>query len=113
MSTLTRVVLESPYAASSQGTVEEHTTYAQRAMHDSLMRGEAPLASHLLYTQVLDDQSPAERHLGISAGHAWVRYAEVLVVYVDYGISPGMMKAIELAWDMNIPTEQRTIGRNP
>lgn len=40
-------------------------------MLDALDRGEAPYASHLLYTQMLDDTIPAERELGIKAGFAW------------------------------------------
>ena len=41
------VIFESPYA----GDVEANTEYARRCVRDSLMRGEAPIASHLLYTQ--------------------------------------------------------------
>jgi hypothetical protein len=42
-----RVILESPFA----GDVERNLRYARAALRDSLHRGEAPLASHLLYTQ--------------------------------------------------------------
>ena len=38
---------------------------ARRAMLDCLKRGEAPFASHLLYTQALDDSDAAHRKLGI------------------------------------------------
>jgi hypothetical protein len=38
------VILESPYA----GDVEANVAYARAAVRDSLMRGEAPIASHLL-----------------------------------------------------------------
>jgi hypothetical protein len=64
----TPVILESPYA----GDVEANMRYARAAMRDSLMRGEAPFASHLLYTQegVLLDSVPEERTLGIEAGFA-------------------------------------------
>jgi hypothetical protein len=57
---------------------------------DSLLRGEAPIASHLLYTQpgVLNDQVADERRLGIEAGLAWLRAAKATVVYQDLGISP-------------------------
>ena len=40
-----RVIVESPYA----GDVERNIAYVRAAMRDCLMRGEAPLASHLLY----------------------------------------------------------------
>ncbi len=63
-----RVILESPYA----GDVEKNLAYAREALKHSLSCGESPLASHLLYTQVLDDASPNERLLGIEAGYDWL-----------------------------------------
>jgi hypothetical protein len=82
------VVIESPYA----GGVEENVKYARRAMADSLARGEAPFASHLLYTQVgiLDDLVVEQRALGIKAGFAWAAAAPVRRFYVDRGWSRGM-----------------------
>jgi hypothetical protein len=46
------------------------------------LRGEAPIASHLLYTQpgVLNDGVPAERAHGIEAGLAWLRAADAIGV---------------------------------
>ena len=106
-----RVVLESPYA----GDAERNVEYARRALRDSLERGEAPIASHLLYTQVLDDTIPRERAWGIAAGTVWIQCAEAMVVYTDYGISTGMKLAI-IATSKNIPlpipVEYRTIGKN-
>lgn len=88
-----RVILESPYA----GAVSRNVLYARACLRDSLDRGEAPLASHLLYTQVLDDTLPEERHTGIEAGLAWGDAAEASVVYTDLGISAGMALGIERA----------------
>lgn len=103
-----RVILESPYA----GDVEVNVAYARRCLHDSLSRGEAPIASHLLYTQpgVLDDQVPDERWWGIEAGFAWHAVAEAVVVYRDRGISPGMEKGIANALWVRVPVEYRQIG---
>jgi hypothetical protein len=102
------VILESPYA----GDVQRNTLYARRALKDSLMRGEAPIASHLLYPQVLDDLIPSERQMGIEAGLAWRKVAEATVVYQDYDISPGMEYGIKLAQEQGIPIEYRSIGQN-
>ncbi len=90
-----RVILESPYA----GEVEANVAYARATLRNSLLRGEAPIASHLLYTQpgVLDDDVPEERALGIEAGLAWGHEAEATVVYADRGISRGMRYGIERA----------------
>jgi hypothetical protein len=86
------VILESPYA----GDVERNIEYAKRCLCDSLNRGEAPIASHLLYTQVLSDDVEEERNLGINAGLAWSLVADYHVFYIDYGMSRGMLKAFDL-----------------
>lgn len=99
------VIIESPYA----GDVEANTAYARRCVRDSLSRGEAPIASHLLYTQpgVLDDNVPSERQWGIDAGLAWRAVAQASVVYTDYGISRGMEYGIAAAASAGIPVEYR------
>lgn len=91
--TMKLVVIESPYA----GDVDRNVRYARACLRDSLRRGEAPIASHLLYTQagVLDDLVAADRALGIEAGLAWAAHAELVAVYVNFGISKGMAAALE------------------
>lgn len=88
------VIVESPYA----GDIEANVAYARRCLRDSLARGEAPIASHLLYTQegVLRDDVPEERRQGIEAGLAWRAVADVAVFYVDRGWSRGMLEAASL-----------------
>jgi len=56
-----RVIIESPYA----GDIENNKRYAQMCLKHSLEHGEAPIASHLLYTQVRFDFVAEERRLGI------------------------------------------------
>lgn len=97
-------IIESPYAAkNADGSwdaigVEINVEYARACMRDSLLRGEAPFTSHLLYTQagVLRDQFPEERELGITAGFEFKRVAAVIAVYTDLGISPGMQWSIDI-----------------
>lgn len=93
--TMKLVIVESPYA----GDVEANVTYARACVADSLARGEAPVASHLLYTQpgILDDTIPWERQRGIDAGLAWLRVADLSAVYIDRGTSPGMEHGITMA----------------
>jgi hypothetical protein len=87
------VIIESPYA----GDIDRNIAYARACMRDSLLRGEAPYASHLLYTQpgVLRDEVPADRELGITSGFEFRRIADIIAVYTDLGISPGMQRAID------------------
>jgi hypothetical protein len=100
-----RVVIESPYA----GDVERNTAYARACLKHSLSLGEAPLASHLLYTQVLDDKKPLERSAGIMAGISWALLADATVVYTDLGISRGMKEGIHYAEAAGNPVEYRTL----
>lgn len=95
MTELILVAVESPFA----GDVERNTRYARACLRDCLMRGEAPFASHLLYTQegVLDDDDPYERNLGIQAGVAIEEKLHYTVVYTDLGTSPGMQYGIDRA----------------
>lgn len=81
-------------------------------MSDSLHRGEAPFASHLLYTQhgVLKDEIPEQRKLGIEAGFAWGEVADLVVVYKDLGISGGMRLGIARAEAQGLPIEFRALG---
>ncbi|TQE92565.1 MAG: hypothetical protein FKY71_19795 [Spiribacter salinus] len=102
------VVLESPYA----GEIHRNTKYARACMRDCLLRGEAPFASHLLYTQpgILDDEVEKERAAGILAGLEWGRFADYTVVYTDYDISQGMEMGIARAVDEGRPVFYRQLG---
>jgi hypothetical protein len=102
-----RVILESPY----QGNVDANLSYARRCVRDCVLRGEAPIVSHLLFTQsgILDDLVPEERALGIAAGLAWLVLADAMVLYIDRGMSPGMQEAMREAQRAGVPTELRAI----
>lgn len=107
------VIIESPFA----GNIEENIKYARACMKDCLLRGEAPYASHLLYTQpdILDDSNPEERKLGMEAGFAWASALECdgsmvkRVVYTDLGISGGMADGIQDAHGIGQEVEYRTL----
>lgn len=100
---MTLVCIESPYA----GDVGANVAYARRAMKDALDHGEAPFASHLLYTQVLDDDIPSERDYGMAAGFAFGDRCDLTAVYMDRGISRGMALGMQRAmWarrDIELP----------
>jgi hypothetical protein len=101
------VILESPYA----GDIEANVEYARACVRDALSRGEAPIASHLLYTQpgILRDDVPEERQWGIDAGLAWKAVAHGSVVYTDRGITKGMQYGIAAAERAGLPVEFRSI----
>jgi hypothetical protein len=93
-----RVIIESPF--SDGGDMDKRRlfdAYLKLCIKNSLSRGEAPFASHGFYTRVLDDNNSTERRQGMEAGFAWGQTAEIVAVYEDLGISPGMEESINRA----------------
>ena len=85
------VVIESPLS----GDFERNVRYARLCALDCLINyNEAPYASHLIYTQCLDDEVPEQRKLGMEAGFVWALAASKRVVYQDLGISGGMKMGV-------------------
>lgn len=101
------VIIETPYT----GDMHAQLDYAKACMKDSLLRGEAPIAGHLLYPQpgILDDQSPDEQELWLTSRLAWANAAHLSAVYVDRGISPGMEQGIAAALNAGVPVSFRNI----
>lgn len=105
-----KVVIESPYAATDAYSLEQHKRYLEFAMQDALHKGEAPFASHMLYTGVLDDDNAIERAQGIQAGLIWGSECDYVAVYCDAGISPGMQLGIDHWNQLGKRIERRTIA---
>jgi len=108
-----RVVIISPFASDDEAARKRHILYARRCIRDSLLRGEHPFASHLLYTQtgILNDTITEERQQGIAAGHAWMKAANLVAVYTDYGESGGMLSDIVYADHLKKEVVKRSIGK--
>ena len=102
------VIIESPY----MGNVKSNVAYARRCMSDSLLRGESPFASHLLYTQVLDDAIKKQRLMGMDRAFNWYKHADLMAVYIDKGISNGMKKGIAVAEKFGIEMVYRSLDGN-
>lgn len=102
-----KVIIESPFA----GDQEANERYLNECLRDSLDRGEAPFASHGLYTRpgVLDDSSYRERIKGIKAGFAWRELADLTAFYIDLGISQGMADGVLDVIRKGRPLEFRSI----
>lgn len=94
-----RVVIESPYRGDNPEEQDRNRDYAIACMQHSISLGEAPFASHLLYTQFLNETNPAERMLGIEIGLKWGESSDKVAVYQDLGISEGMRIGINRAFD--------------
>jgi hypothetical protein len=118
-----RVIIESQFAGREYGwpwplsiivrwwDKWQNIRYVRACMRDSLLKGEAPYASHALYTQkdVLDDDVPAEWKQGIEAGFVWGDVADLRAIYVDRGISHGMTLGAERARLIKQRVETRSL----
>jgi hypothetical protein len=100
------VCVESPL----RGDVTHNVQYADACMHDALELGEAPFLGHLLYPRVINDEDAVMRARGIEAHLAWLRRADIVAVYSDFGITDGMRAAIDLAQSVGLDVEFRTLG---
>lgn len=87
-----RIILESPFA----GDVKNNVLYAKQLIHDLSHKGYAPSASHLLYTQMLNDNKEFERNLGINKGLDYAHNKDSLIG-IDRGISTGMKYGVKRA----------------
>jgi len=99
-----RVIVESPFAGAFA-----NVRYSRECLRDCIDRGEFPFASHLLYTQrgILDDKIPDERRRGIAAAHAWLEVADYVAVYMDLGVTRGMLIGVAKAARIGKPVRMR------
>jgi hypothetical protein len=105
-----RVIFESPFA----GDMQSNTEYAAQAITKLIMQeGVAPMASHLLYTRMLDDTDGQERNIGIDAGLAYGQHAHSTIVALDRGMSTGMRYGIKNAEAANRPLTFLTLSGDP
>lgn len=88
----------SPYA----GDIEANVAFAIRCCRVAIQQGHTPVAVHLLYPQILNDQDPAERATGLELGLNILRHCSAAWV-CGTRISRGMEGEIQAAKQLNIP----------
>lgn len=106
------IVVESPFASDDPLVLADNIIYARRAMKSVIDLGGIPFASHLLFTQVMDDTDLSDRQKGISFGFAFWQAAKTVRFFNDYGMSPGMENALMRAQEMGKSIELAYIGKN-
>ncbi len=97
------VYICSPYRAGPNRTVEQNVLLAKRLCKAALNAGFAPFASHLLYTQFLDDKNESDRKNGIAAALRFVEVCDQIWVFDYLGISDGMRAEIDRATELGMP----------
>lgn len=88
-----KVYVVSPYA----GNTTSNTQAAIRYCSFVIEQGYIPVASHLLYTQILDDNDPTSRQLGLLFGLSPLEICDEVWVFTANGISDGMRGEIHEA----------------
>lgn len=99
------VFICSPFA----GDVELNTTKTQRYMRFAVEQDAIPFAPHLLYPQVLDENNPLEREMGVTFGLIWLGKCDELWVFGST-ISEGMKREIARAERRGVPIKYFTEG---
>jgi len=89
-------------ASPLSGDVEQNLDFARQACRYAVAQGVTPFAPHLLYPQMLDDNDPAERQLGIDMGNQMLELCDELWLCGDR-ISTGMEGERKLAEELGIP----------
>ena len=92
-----RVYVASAYA----GDVAKNTAAAIRYCRYAIGEGYMPVASHLLYPQILDDGDPAQRDLGLLFGLSLLRVCDEVWVFGEQ--TPGVLQEIEEAKRLKKP----------
>lgn len=95
------IYVASPYA----GDIEKNTEFAKRACRHVAEQGHAFFAPHLLYPQLLNENDPNERQLGLDMGLAMLSRCDELWCYGER-ISFGMHLEIEEADKLGIPVRR-------
>lgn len=86
-----KIYVASKYAGDVDTNVASVITYCRRVIDEGYM----PIASHLLYPQILNDNIPEERELGLMFGLALLRTCDE--VWVFGSVTSGVAREIEEA----------------
>jgi hypothetical protein len=90
-----KVYVVSKYAGDVEANTAAAVVYCRRVIDAGYM----PIASHLLYPQILNDNDTAERNMGLMFGLALLKLCDE--VWVFGSISSGMAQEIEEAKRLN------------
>lgn len=81
---------------------------ARQACRVAIDAGLLPLAPHLYFTQMLDDEKPIERVLGMAYGSLWLDEADEMWV-IGTELSEGIKQELEYARKKNIPVTMKKV----
>ena len=104
-----KIYVASKYAGDVAANVEKAVWCCRYVIDQGFM----PVASHLLYPQILDDNLPRERQLGLKFGLALLATCDEIWVFMMGGeISSGIEREIEAAKRLGIPVRKLEMGES-
>ena len=83
-----KIYVASPCAGNIEGNVAAAIRYCQSVID----QGHMPIASHLLYPQMLDDNNPDEREMGLMFGLALLAVCDEVWVFGE--VSAGVAREV-------------------
>lgn len=92
------IFIASPYA----GDIKKNIEFARAACRFCIEQGHTPFAPHLLYPQMLNDNDPAEREIGLKLGHHVMEKCDEFWLCGDM-VSSGMQGDFEKAVGLDLP----------
>lgn len=92
-----KIYVASKYAGDIATNTEAAIGYCRKVIEQGFM----PVASHLLYPQILNDSDTQERELGLAFGLALLALCDAVWVFGD--VSAGVSKEIETAKRLGKP----------
>lgn len=106
-----KVFICSPFRPTGRNPEAERMRNVDRARQACRMaidEGLLPLAPHLYFTQMLDDEKPIERVLGMSYGSMWLDEADEMWV-IGPDITEGMKTELKYARQRKIPIKMKKV----
>lgn len=94
-----KIYVVSPYAGEVKKNVANAISYCKYVMAQGYM----PLASHLYFTQLTDDNVPEERRAGLNMGLELLAMCDEAWVFYDNRISSGMAGEIRESERLGLP----------
>ena len=100
-----------PFVPEDPSNAAKMERYSKRASVDGAARGEAIMvANRAFLTTMTPNTSTINRDDAFIGLLSWIPKADLIAVYVDFGITPAMQVAINVAEAKNRKIEYRSIG---
>lgn len=106
-----RVIVVTPFLIEKLELKHKLERYAKAATQDSFKNNEAPISAQSMYLGLSGTSGTnLERDASFVTQLNWMLKADLVVFYIDYGITPAMESMLNFCLRKNIRNEIRMIG---